>query len=36
MRLTGFEAIDHLITDAEIEGELKETLKELNVEIINV
>ena len=34
MRLTGFDTIDHLITDAEIEGELKETLDELNVEII--
>ncbi len=34
MRLTGFEEIDYLITDAEIEGDLKATLDELNVEII--
>lgn len=34
MRLTGFEEIDYLITDAAIEGDLKATLDELNVEII--
>lgn len=34
MRLTSFENISHLVTDAEIDGTLKETLNEYNVEII--
>ena len=36
MRLSSFENIQHLVTDAEIEGSLKEVLDEFNVEIINV
>ena len=34
MRLTSFENISHLVTDAQIDGTLKETLEEYNVEII--
>ena len=36
MRLSSFENIQYLVTDAEVEGVLKETLDELNVEIIKV
>ncbi len=36
MRLSSFEDIDYLITDAEIDGFLKSTLDECNVEIINI
>lgn len=36
MRLTSFENIAYLITDAEVGGNLKATLDEYNVEIINV
>ncbi len=36
MRLSAFDDIDFLITDAVIEGSLKETLDENNVKIINI
>lgn len=36
MRLSSFEDIDFLITDAEINGSLKDTLDESNVEIIKI
>lgn len=36
MRLASFEDIDYLVTDAEIDGLLKSTLDECNVEIINL
>lgn len=36
MRLSSFEDIDFLVTDAQIEGSLKDTLDEYNVEIIKI
>lgn len=36
MRLASFEQINHLITDAEIQGSLKDTLEECTVEVISV
>ncbi len=36
MRLSTFEDVDFLVTDAEIDGALKATLDESNVEIINI
>lgn len=36
MRLSTFENIDYLVTDADVHGMLKETLDEFNVEIIKV
>lgn len=36
MRLSSFENVQYLVTDAEVGGSLKETLDELNVEIIKV
>lgn len=36
MKLTSFENIEYLVTDAEIEGALADTLAENNVEIINI
>lgn len=36
MRLSSFENIAYLITDAEVEGLLKSTLAEYNVEVINI
>ena len=36
MRLSTFENIDYLVTDADVHGMLKDTLDEFNVEIIKV
>ncbi len=36
MRLSSFEDIDYLVTDAEVGGLLKATLDEYNVEVINI